>query len=109
MNIDYAVKIIGSIVTNASVSLSGNLTTNYNTLTGSVAASTVDRNAEPYEGPYVIEPQIGSIVYGFSEGDITLNTNNKKMTSNVVIKPIAPTQELNFAKVTWDGTRITVS
>ena len=108
MNINYALKITGNVSTD-SVSLNGNLTTNFSTLTGSLFVSTVSHEMEPYAGPYTIEPTLGTIVYGFSEGDITLLTNDKRMTSNVVIKPIAPTEELNFARVTFDGSTIKVS
>ena len=108
MNINYAVKITGNVSVE-SVTLSGNLATNFSTLTGSLFVSTVSRDLEPYAGPYTIEPTLGNIVYGFSEGDVVLNTNDKRMISNVTIKPIAPTEELNFARVTFDGSTIKVS
>ena len=108
MNINYALKITGNVSTD-SVSLNGNLTTNFSTLTGGLFVSTVSRDLDPYEGPYTIEPTLGNIVYAFSEGDVVLNTNDKRMISNVTIKPIAPTEELNFARVTWNGSNITVS
>ena len=99
MNINYAIKIDGNVSTD-SISLAGGLETNHKTITGSLVCSTVSRDIEPYEGPYVIEPDVGTVLYGFSAGDMTLNTDDKRMTANVVIKPVAPTQELNFAKVT---------
>lgn len=99
-------ELSGNIATKK-LSLSGSLSTKSVTLTGSLINGGT-RSLPAYEGPYVIEPTLGDVIYAFSEG-MTLNTKDTRMTSNVVISPIEPTQELNFARVTFNGSTITVS
>ena len=100
MNINYAVKITGNVSTNSSIGLSGSLNTNCSTLTGSLVASTVSRGMDPYEGPYTVLPSLEEQI---------LSTNDKRMTGNVVIQKIPGTIDNNYGKITWDGSKITVS
>jgi len=82
MNINYAVKISGSVQTDVRLSLSGNLTTNSNILTGGLTVSTVDRHLETYDGPYTVTPIFDETVQA---GTQVLNTSNKKMTDDVTV------------------------
>lgn len=54
----------------------------------------VDR--DPYTGDYVVTP---------SQETQTLETENKRMTGNVIINPIPS----NYGLITWNGAFITVS
>lgn len=54
------------------------------------------KSGVPYEGQYVVTP---------SEETIVLNTNTFTMQGNVTINPIPS----NYGKITWDGTKLTVS
>lgn len=98
--------------------LNGSISTNKLSLTGSLSNKSVllsgslinggTRSLPAYDGSYLIEPTLGTQIYAFSEG-MTLNTRNTRMTDNLVIQPVAPTQENNFARVTYDGSGILVS
>lgn len=51
---------------------------------------------EAYDGDYVVTP---------TQETQTLQTINKRMTGNVVVKPIPS----NYGKITWNGSILTVS
>ena len=59
-----------------------------------VARDLVER--DPYEGSYEITP---------TQETQTLSTNNKRMTADVVVKPIPQ----NYGLITWNGGYLTVS
>lgn len=53
-------------------------------------------NVPPYEGDYTITP---------STETLTISTQNKRMTADLVINPIPQ----NYGLITWDGSTLIVS